>query len=280
MGLFLVTWSVLVVRSLKAWYNIDLASSTFAVVESVGLLGGFLVAYALISAWYWWKYKPSQDKSKGEAQPVCQGEPGKDALDDALLADYEGAWKQMEYYMSTNWQVLVMLLSLAGAANLVGGLFRDKATYNLFIQSSIVAFILLGILYFFFFHRNATLGLLHSMRRLEIEAFLGMRANWREYLDRGELHSDIERWAGREEVSGILFEERNENEAADLINSNTRSKSPNDLLPRIASQKRKEVQKQWQIKYKWMSAIYLVYAGGAILVAWALWIIYLWSIVV
>ena len=279
-GLFLVIWSF--------WVYGDRIE--VMIKKSIGLVGVFLAAYALISALYWRKYRPSQDKSKDETQPIGQGEPGKKgACDNALLAEYEGAWKQIEYNMSTNWQFITMLLTLAIATNFIGAFFANyqETTERLlfhaslpvsFFWSSIAVFLALGIVYFFFFHRNATLAVLHSIRRLEIEAYLGMRANWREYLDRGELHSDIEKWARREvKVNGIRFKKEDKAEAERLINSNTRSESPNDLLPRIASRKRKEVRDQWQMKYEWMSAIRLVYVSGAIIVAWALWIIYLGS---
>jgi len=184
------------------------------------------------------------------------------------MKEYEMAWKQIEYNMNTNWQFLAMLLSLAGAANLVGGFFRDKPAYDLFIWSSISAFVFLGILYALFFERNTTIAHLHSIRRLEIEAQLGMRANWRECLDRKELEQDIKKWT-REGVKGLDF-----TEAERIIEGDDRSESSVDLLNRIASRKRLDALQKWQLK-PWMSARKLVYAGGTVLALWTAVTIYL-----
>jgi len=205
---------------------------------------------------------------------------------DILIAEYEGAWKQIEYNMHTNWQFLGMLLSLAVAANFVGNFFQGRTSRVVFFWISVVVFVVLGYLYFLFFERNRAVSHLHSIRRLEIEAQLGMRANWREYVDRKELEPENERWisdgVGEFKREGIRSKEEKDKVAGRIaraakriVDSNYRCVSPDGLLNRIARQKRVYAAQDWPVECRWMSARYLVYAGGVTLVCWILAIIYL-----
>lgn len=260
-GFFLVVWSLMV------W---DEARPTevnkLILIHSIILVGLFIVAYAFLVAFFD-RNRPSEEQAKGETRSTCQNTAVKEmASEDSLLAEYAGAWKQIEYNMNTNWQFIGMLLSLAVAATFAGSFFQArKAVYNFFFLFSIGMFLVLGIVYFFFFKHNTAVAHLHSIRRLEIEAYLGMRTSWREYLDRKESAQNIDMWVCKK-VEG--FKPEDKKEAKKIIDSNDRCESPEGILNRIAHQKRQDALQKWELTSKWMSARYLVYAGGIILGVW------------
>jgi hypothetical protein len=195
------------------------------------------------------------------------------ASENSLLAEYDGAWKQIEHYMNANWQFIGMLLSLAVVATFCGEYFGRHwllEAYDWFFLLTVTVFILLGIVYSFFFKRNTALAHIHSIRILEIEAYLGMRSNWRAYLGGRELEHDFDKWADKGTKEFTLADK---DKARDIIETNKKCESSNGLLNRIIHKKRQEAYCTWPLTWKRMSGLGLVYAGGIVLVGWVLGII-------
>ena len=193
------------------------------------------------------------------------------ASENSLLAEYDGAWKQIEHYMNANWQFIGMLLSLAVVATFCGEYFGRHwllEAYDWFFLLTVTVFILLGIVYSFFFKRNTALAHIHSIRILEIEAYLGMRSNWRAYLGGREFHHDFDKWVDKGE-----FTPADKYNARDIIETNNKCRSSGGLLNRITRKKRQEAYDTWPLTWKRMSGLGLVYAGGIVLVGWVLGII-------
>jgi hypothetical protein len=171
-------------------------------------------------------------------------------FDQSLSADYDAAWKLIEYNMKINWQNLLALASLIGVMNLFYNLFKDKLPIwklDWFIGSSALLLFFLCVLWFLFFETYTSLAHVYSLRRLEIEALCGMRTNWRGYLYNGELNRDIERW----EKDRQTRSDKDEGICLEEVKSAIVDKTPdNTLLLKVIKRKyddeeRKPVHLKW-----------------------------------
>jgi len=118
-------------------------------------------------------------------------------LNQNLMKEYEMAWKQIEYNMKTNWQFLLGLGASTGSIFLIVELLEILLPKFPYVWFGIGTVIIVLVVWLLFLERNIAIADVYRRRMLEIEAYLGLRAVWREYLSTDGLRQDMSKWARR-----------------------------------------------------------------------------------